>query len=249
MGLDKYTIYKSRKKIINDNDVSRTGLYIKKSQKLRIGSYPPNLNFFQESLNCLLSVKKGTSFESFIIQSLGYVILLIWGISFLDETDFAKDPHGAIDSFLHFIHLVFHEAGHLIFRPFGGIAHAFGGTLMQSLIPLLVMIQFIKQKDNFAASIGLWWLGQNFLDIAPYIYDAWDKKLPLLGGGTGQDNPNHHDWHYLLQTINSMEYHAQIALFVGYMGKILLLLSFIWGGIILYKTFQMIRFDRSTDHI
>lgn len=193
-------------------------------------------NFLQNLLTWLLSAKENISFESFIVRCLGFIVLLIWGISFLDETDFANDPLGALDSFLHNINLIFHEAGHFIFRPLGHFMHAFGGTLMQGLLPLIIMLQFILQKDNFGASVGLWWLGQNFLDIAPYIYDAWDKKLTLLGGGTGQDNPNYHDWHYLLQATKSMDYHAQIALSVGYIGNILIILSLIWGGIILYKT-------------
>lgn len=235
MALNKYLTSRTRR---DSNYSSHRDEHIQKSPKIPIISYSPDQNFFQKSLTWLLSVKEDVSFESFVARCLGYVILLIWGISFLDETDFVKDPYGAGDSILHIIHLVFHEAGHFIFRPLGNLMHAFGGSLMQLLMPLIIMVQFIRQKDNFAASIGLWWLGQSFLDLAPYIYDAWDKKLPLLGGGIGQDNPNHHDWHYILQTTNSMDYHAQIALFAGSIGKALLILSLIWGAIILYKTFQ-----------
>ena len=159
-----------------------------------------------------------------------YVVFLIWGFSFFDETNFAIDPHGAGDSFLHNINLIFHEAGHAIFMFFGRFIHILGGTLGQCLIPLIVTIQFIRQKDNFEASIGLWWFGQNFIDISPYIYDAWDRKLPLLGGGTGLDTPGRHDWHNLLTSMNSLDNYAEIASFVGNLGKVIMFFFFYMGG-------------------
>ena len=30
----------------------------------------------------------------------------------------------------------------------------------------------LQSRDAFGASVAGWWLGQNFLDIAPYIGDA-----------------------------------------------------------------------------
>lgn len=190
----------------------------------------------QAFLNRILFVKKQNDPSAFFAKGLLYIVLVIFGLSFFDETNFAEDQYGASDSFLHNINLVFHEAGHWIFGFFGRFIRVFGGTLMQCLIPLIVMIQFLKQKDNFSASVGLWWLGQNFLDIAPYIYDAWDRKLILLGGITGQDHPGSHDWYYLLSTTNRLDSYAEIALLTGNLGKFILFLSFVWGGLILYKT-------------
>jgi hypothetical protein len=57
----------------------------------------------------------------------------------------------------------------------------------------------LKTRDPYGAALGLWWLGENFLDIAPYINDARAGQLPLLGGNFGESSPyGFHDWEYLL---------------------------------------------------
>ena len=209
-------------------------------------SHPLVQAFFRR----ILFVKKNTEPSHFFVKVLLYIVFVLWGLSFFDETNFAKDPLGAGDSFLHTIDLVFHEAGHVLFSFFGRFMHIFGGTLLQCLIPLIVMIQFLRQRDNFEASIDLWWFGQNFIDISPYIYDAWDKKLILLGGWTGQDHPGGHDWHNLLTMTNSLNSYSEIAWFVGNLGKGIMFLSFLWGGTVLYKTFLILKandFKRSWD--
>lgn len=195
----------------------------------------------QAFLKRILFVRKNVDPSKFFAKCLLYVVFVIWGFSFFDETNFAYDPHGAGDTFIHNINLVFHEAGHAVFRFFGRFMHIFGGTLLQCLIPLIVMAQFIRQKDNFEASIGLWWFGQNFIDVSPYIYDAWDRKLMLLGGVTGRDHPGGHDWYNLLTSMNSLDNYAEIASFVGNLGKVIMFLSFIWGGVVLYKAFLILQ--------
>ena len=202
-------------------------------------------NFIQSFFNWIFFVDEREVFAvPFFFQCLLYIGLIFMGIGAFDEIDFNKDPYdnnSMTKYFLHNINLVFHEAGHLIFRPLGDTMRVFGGSLMQCLMPLIVIIQFLRQRDNFGASVGLWWIGQNFLDVAPYIYDAWDKKLPLLGGIIGQENPNYHDWHNLLTKFNSMQYHDEIAFSVGYLGIFFICLSFIWAGVILYKRFLLIQ--------
>lgn len=205
-----------------------------------------NKAFFYEDwtralLRKVLFVKKSVNPSYFFAYCLLYIFFVIWGLSFFDETNFVLDPYGSNDSFISRINLVFHEAGHMIFYIFGKFIYALGGTLGQCLIPLIVMFQFLRQKDNFSASIALWWLGQNFIDISPYIYDAWDQKLTLLGGVTGRDLPGVHDWRYLLTATNSLESYAKIASFVGNLGKVIMALSFLWGGIILYKQFLILK--------
>ena len=209
-----------------------------------MNSYTENLqneSFVDACIKRILFVKNQISLDHFAAKCLIYIVLLIWGFSFFDDTNFAENPNGITSSFLHNINLIFHEAGHWIFSFFGRFILVFGGTLMQCLIPFIVMVQFVRQKDNFEASVGLWWFGENFLDVAPYIYDAWDKKLPLLGGGTGQDRPDTHDWYYLLRATNSLENYAEIAGSVANMGKLIILLSFLWGGMILYKKFLILQ--------
>ena len=198
-------------------------------------SHPLTQAFFQR----VLFVKKEKDFSVWLTKLLFYLILVIWGLSFFDETHFDVDQYGAMDSFLHYIHLPFHEAGHIIFNPFGEFMGYLGGSLMQCLVPVAIIIYFVREKDNFSASFGLWWLGHSFLDIAPYIYDAWDQTLILLGGGTGRDQPGAHDWRWLLSTMGQLKNYKEIALFTANMGKGILFLSFLWGGTLLGKKFWL----------
>ena len=94
-------------------------------------------------------------------------------------------------SFMHNILLAIHEAGHVIFIPCGEFMTILGGSLFQLLLPLGWAACFVlRQRDNFAAAVTLWWAGQSFVDLSPYIHDAPYRLLPLVGGG-GEES---HDW-------------------------------------------------------
>ena len=94
--------------------------------------------------------------------------------------------------------------------------------------------------------MGLWWLGHSLLDIAPYIYDAYDQKLILLGGGTGRDMPGAHDWNWILSALNRLDRYQEIAQSVGNLGKIAFLLSFLWGSALLYKHYLVFQAVKKT---
>lgn len=133
-------------------------------------------------------------------------------------------------SFLHLVNLPFHEAGHIIFAPLGRFLQVFGGTMGQILIPCLCVGTFlVKSRDVFGASVSMWWLGENFLDIAPYINDARALDLLLLGGVTGKDVDGYHDWQYLLGTLGWLEYDHMIAWCSQYLGLFTMGLSITWG--------------------
>ena len=104
------------------------------------------------------------------------------------------------NSFIHLVNLPFHEAGHVVFKPFGAFIASLGGTFGQLLMPLICMcVLLVKTHDPFGASVALWWSGENFLDIAQYMNDARAGQLPLLGGNYGYSAPyGFHDWQYLL---------------------------------------------------
>lgn len=170
-----------------------------------------------------------------------YLIFFVWGWYFI-HLDFAVDPFPIGNSFMHNINLVFHEAGHVFFRPLGWFMTILGGTLGQLLMPLIVMLSFIiKNQDNFAASLGLWWLGQSCMDVAPYIDDALEQKLVLLGGHTGADAPGNHDWNNILGDLNRLEKCHDYAAYTDMTGTLLMIIAFIWGGYILYLQFRTIR--------
>ncbi|MGH7165699.1 MAG: zinc ribbon domain-containing protein [Nitrospiraceae bacterium] len=140
------------------------------------------------------------------------------------------------ESFMHSINLPFHEAGHLLFAPFGRFLQALGGTLGQLLMPLICAGAFLlKNRDPFGASVGLWWTAESFMDIAPYINDARALDLILLGGVTGKDVEDYHDWENILRTLGWLQYDHVLARASYNLGILLMLLALIWGGSQLYR--------------
>lgn len=170
-----------------------------------------------------------------------YVVLLVWGWQFIAmEYDKVVAGYPPINqSLMHSVNLVFHEAGHVIFMPFGRFMTILGGTLGQWLIPFIVMCAFLMQtRDTFAASFGLWWLGQSFMDAAPYINDARAGQLILLGGVTGRDAPGYHDWENILRDLGWMQYDHTIAGIVDAIGVTLMVMSLLWGAYVLYLQYK-----------
>lgn len=165
-----------------------------------------------------------------------YVVFFIWGWYFI-WLDFRVGEIG--DSFMHRVNLVFHEAGHIIFMVFGNFMMVLGGTLGQLIMPLIVMGALIlKNHDNFGGSVGLWWFGQSLMDCAPYINDARDLQLVLLGGGTGADRPGAHDWQNILTALGMIQHDRKIAWMTDAAGSLTVLLALAWGGYILYLQYQ-----------
>ncbi|BFM09932.1 hypothetical protein R50072_00850 [Simiduia litorea] len=135
-------------------------------------------------------------------------------------------------SFMHNINLPFHEFGHVLFMPFGRFMAILGGSLFQILLPLGLCIGFsFFHNDNFAASVTLWWCGQSFVDLAPYIADAEYRLLPLVGGG-GEES---HDWGNLLTWLNMVDSAHAIARASFFIGGVIMMLALVWGFQLLRK--------------
>src|SRR2546425_929878 len=102
---------------------------------------------------------------------LGLLLLLArWTWLFL-AWPMREDVVGA--SFLHLVNLPFHEAGHVLFSPFGEFMTYLGGSLGQVLVPVICLIAFLTTNPNaFGAAVTCWWAGENLVDLAPYINDA-----------------------------------------------------------------------------
>jgi hypothetical protein len=142
------------------------------------------------------------------------------------------------ESFLHLINLPFHEAGHLLFMPFGRFMMFLGGSLGQILIPLVCLGTFLlKSRDPFGASVALWWAAENFMDVAPYINDARALDLTLLGGVTGKETDGH-DWENILGMLGWLQHDHQLAHLFYNFGLLLMLTSVVWGGLLLWKHYR-----------
>jgi hypothetical protein len=162
-----------------------------------------------------------------------YVLFLAWGLYFI-ALDLRTNEIG--QSFMHRVNLVFHEAGHVLFIPFGHFMMVLGGTLGQLLMPLIVGASLLfKNRDAFGASLALWWLGQSVMDTAPYINDARDLQLQLLGGGTGQDRPGIHDWENILLDLNLIGHERGLAIAADRLGEAIMILAFVWGAMVLHR--------------
>lgn len=92
---------------------------------------------------------------------------------------------------LDWVNLAFHEAGHLVFAPFGRTLHLLGGTLLQILVPVILTGYVLLRRHSPVAGLACgFWIGESLLNISVYMADARDLRLPLVGGGE-------HDWNEL----------------------------------------------------
>lgn len=156
-------------------------------------------------------------------------IFVIWGLSFIWH---GVDWEYIGGSFMHNINLAFHEFGHVLFAPFGRFMMILGGSLFQIMMPLIALFSFsLQMRDNFAAAIMLWWTGQSFIDVAPYIADAEYRSLPLILG-MGEEA---HDWGNLLTMLDRVQSAQSYANISFTIGSLLILLSFYWAGWVLVQ--------------
>lgn len=168
------------------------------------------------------------------------LLFALWGLHLI-----ALDPRegGIGASFLHGPLLLFHEAGHVIFRLFGEWIGVLGGTLAQLLLPALICIAFLwKNRDPFGAAIGLWLLGVSLLDVAPYVYDALQPQLTLLNGAVGEAGG--HDWIYLLESLRLRPRAQALGLLVHRVGALVVLAALGWAAWLL--VLQRRRIDGDT---
>jgi hypothetical protein len=150
-------------------------------------------------------------------------------------------------SALHSVHLVIHEAGHVIFSFFGQFMHVLGGSLLQVLMPFIWFVAArFWGRDAFAGALCLWLMGHSLVDVAPYINDARSLQLQLLGGGTGQEIEGH-DWEYLLTELNLLHKDVYISRWVLSAGRWIMALSLGWAAAVLVVQGRRLREDTEQD--
>jgi hypothetical protein len=194
---------------------------------------------WQAYLGELLKPQAGVSREVFYGRCATLLFIAIWGIRLI-AMDYRDGEIFA--SFMHNIVLPIHEAGHVFLMPFGEFLTILGGSFFQLALPLAIGIAFVlKNRDNFGAAVCLWWVGASLLDLAPYVYDALQPQLMLLGGHTGEDGP--HDWIYLLECFGQLHRAHGWGFFVHKLGACVLLAGLGWGAAVLWR--QRRALDRS----
>lgn len=182
---------------------------------------------FQQLRSLFSYVPEKIPVEAFWTRAIALFLFALWGGYFITAgTSWEKIG----SSFLHNVNLPFHEFGHILFMPLGNFMMILGGSLFQILLPLILMFVFlIKQRDTFAGCIMLWWCGQNFIDVSPYIADAQYRVLPLVGGG-GEES---HDWGNLLTMLNALDKTQSVANASAFIGTLLIITALCWGIFIL----------------
>ena len=187
----------------------------------------------------LLYVPARVGSLNFYGRCAAYAFCFIWGWRL-----YAMDIGAAdiMNSFMHLIVLPIHEAGHVVFIPFGRFMSVLGGSLFQVLLPLVLMASFMfgfggSRRDNFAASLMLWWAAVSIIDVAPYIWDAFDPKMMLLGGKTGAESDGH-DWQNILGDLGLLKRAHLIAGIAHTLGLIAMLVAYAWGAALLYRQFH-----------
>ena len=130
----------------------------------------------------------------------------------------------------------------MLFIPFGRFMTVLGGSLFQVLLPLVLMASFMfgfggSRRDNFAASLMLWWAAMAIIDVAPYIWDAFEPKMMLLGGKTGAESDGH-DWQNILGDLGLLKRAHLIAGIAHKLGLAVMLVAYAWGAALLYLQFN-----------
>ena len=231
------------------------GIYLFKWEQSQLAheSKRPNIpdasvSIWRDHLTSLLKPLEQIDEASFYGRCIALGLLAIWSWR-LFAYDYRDGEIGA--SFMHNILLPIHEAGHVLFKPFGEFMHILGGSLFQLALPWGIGSAFIwVNRDNFGAALGLWWGSVSLLDLAPYIYDSLHPQLILLGGHTGEDGP--HDWIYLLSRIGQLDNAQRWGMVTHTLGGILILVALTWALVILKRqhrqknSFGSTFIDRST---
>jgi len=155
-------------------------------------------------------------------------VFAAWTLWIWRDVDIARGEAGS--NFLHMVLLPFHEAGHYaIFRWFGEFIMTLGGTLGQHLLPIVAGVALVKRRDPFGAALCLWLLGFSVVDMAVYMYDAFDPKLMLLGGNTGAESDGH-DWQNLFGDTGLLPRARGIGRFFGFLGVAMMAAGLAWAA-------------------
>lgn len=179
----------------------------------------------------LLHVPAQVSRINWFARSATLVVFTFWTLWIWHDMDVRAGQMGS--NFLHMILLPFHEAGHYaIFRWFGQFIMTLGGTFGQHLLPIVAGVALLRRRDPFGAALCLWLLGFSTIDMAIYMYDAFEPKLMLLGGATGQESDGH-DWQNTFGDMGLLRRARGIGLFFGFVGCAMMVASLAWAAWVL----------------
>ena len=165
------------------------------------------------------------------VRAVLLVLLAVWTWRFGAHP---LDAEAIMGSFLHLVNLPFHEAGHVLFSPFGALMMSLGGSLLQVIVPVVCAVALARKPDVFGAAVATWWAGQSLADLAPYIADARALQLVLLGGATGAEVEGH-DWEAILLSLGWLHRDRQLGMTAHVLGTLTMAASLAVAGWIAWR--------------
>ena len=127
--------------------------------------------------------------------------------------------------------LIVHESGHAAFMWSGSrLWTVAGGTLFQIAVPMLIAWLFWRQRDVYAVTVALFWLGTSLVDAGIYAADAREQLLPRVSPWGGEDDVFSHDWTYLLMRFGRLSRAEFIGARFRTVGMLLMPLSLAAGA-------------------
>jgi hypothetical protein len=151
-------------------------------------------------------------------------LVWIWIGFFGEPPSYFRNPFGAAT-------LIVHEAGHAALSwSRNRLLTVAGGTLFQLAVPVLVAGLFWRQKDVYAVTVALFWLGTSFVDAGIYASDARAQILPRVSPWGGEDDPLSHDWTYMLMRFGKLSRDEVIGGRLSAVGTLLMPLALAAGA-------------------
>lgn len=119
--------------------------------------------------------------------------------------------------------LVVHEAGHLVFIPFGRFMTVAGGSLFQVIVPAAFAAYFYRRGKYYSCALVLFLVGESLINVSVYAGDAVSLELPLLGG-----DDSIHDWNWMLEQLGLLDRTREIAGALAALGALTVLFAAVW---------------------
>lgn len=132
--------------------------------------------------------------------------------------------HPADWRFVDNFNLVIHEAGHILFMPFGQFMTIAGGSLFQVIVPAVFAGYFYYQEKYYSCALVLFLVGESLVNVSVYAGDAVTMALPLLGG-----DDSIHDWNWMLERLGLLGSTREIAGAIRLLGTLTILSACAWS--------------------
>lgn len=136
------------------------------------------------------------------------------------------------------VNFAIHELWHPLFWIFWNQTWSVAWwTLLQLIIPIAVLIWFLRQKDYYWVSVVTAWIWTNLFYISMYSWDAVKMKLPLMSLWWWNWDIIH-DWFYLFTKAWVISYTDEISGFFKILAIICFIIYFLYTIVLVKNRFS-----------